>query len=85
MPLKHAAVPFPSFYGLLGHVSSRFECPRFNIAVLLTNQVCADPGGATFVQDAKKARTEQVMMPRSSCQSPLRSESVLRLEALAVS
>ena len=28
----------------------------FNLAVVMTNQVCADPGaGATFVQDAKKA------------------------------
>ena len=27
----------------------------FNVAVYMTNQVCADPGGSVFVQDAKKA------------------------------
>lgn len=59
--------PFRQEYSGRGELSERQQrlgqvllklkkmASEFNIAVLLTNQVCADPGGATFVQDAKKA------------------------------
>lgn len=30
-------------------------CEEFNVAIFVTNQVMADPGGMTFVHDAKKA------------------------------
>ena len=57
LPLPPASGELSERQQRLGQVLKPLKqlAETFNVAVYMTNQVCADPGGSVFVQDAKKA------------------------------